>query len=482
MRFDTVVTPTGTQGMPEDSTWTERSFEAANDLLIGSTTTTGTSSKLKGNLYGDIIVLNGNVERLHLVPCEQVSDNALGYYDLVGETFYPPYTGFAGAVSLGYDGSHYVMQTVGTPEAIYVDELPSGYIPLEAVSCDGNQKLASGVTGIGSRIEATVKVEATGTDARALCTYDSNYSGTFVCAYAGTSWGVSATQNIAGSAAVKNVVEVVFDRNSSNYNRATVTVNGTSVTYSRTNSRDTKNLFFFNALGTTASAFSGKCWGIKIYNDSTNELLFDARPCIKVSGNKVGFYDMVGETFIESTGANPFVAVLRSADATAVDLLGVGDYADTQEIIGGAITRKVGIKVFDGTEDWSRTSARAQVTLEDSMGGSSLWTPICSHYKPYGASTTLANMDDNSIKYNGSGTTILWKDSTHNTSLDDWKAWVKAQYDAGTPIIVIYPLAEQTTESVAAQPLHTHSGNNTISVTAEVSPIALSATYIKEAS
>ena len=84
--------------MPQDSTWTAATFESANDLLLGSTTTTGTSSKLKGDLYGDFIV-DG---RLHLVPCERVSDNVLGYYDLVGKAFYEPYTGFDGAVSLGY--------------------------------------------------------------------------------------------------------------------------------------------------------------------------------------------------------------------------------------------------------------------------------------------------------------------------------------------------------------------------------------------
>ena len=121
-RFDVTYTPTGSFGMPEDSTWTEATFESANDLLLGSTTVGGTSSKLKGNLYGDFIVENGGVERLHVVPCERVSDNVLGYYDLVGETFYEPYEGYSGAVSLGYDGSHYVLQTVGTPEVLTVTD------------------------------------------------------------------------------------------------------------------------------------------------------------------------------------------------------------------------------------------------------------------------------------------------------------------------------------------------------------------------
>lgn len=95
-RFDVVFTPTGTQGMPEDSTWTEKSFTSANDMLIGATTLTGSSAKLKGKLFGNIIV-DG---RLHLIPCERLSDHVLGYYDTVTKTFYEP-TG-DGAVSLGY--------------------------------------------------------------------------------------------------------------------------------------------------------------------------------------------------------------------------------------------------------------------------------------------------------------------------------------------------------------------------------------------
>ena len=94
-RFDVVFSPTGTSGMPQDSTWTEKTFEAANDMLIGSTSTSSTSSKLKGDLYGNIVV-DG---RLCLVPCERVADGVLGYYDYYSNTFFAP-TGTP--TSLGY--------------------------------------------------------------------------------------------------------------------------------------------------------------------------------------------------------------------------------------------------------------------------------------------------------------------------------------------------------------------------------------------
>ena len=98
-RFNVVFTPTGSSGMPEDSTWTAKTFTAANDMLIGSTTTTGTSSKMRGNFYGNIEV-DG---RLKLIPCERIADNVLGYYDTYSKTFYEPYPGFDGAESLGYE-------------------------------------------------------------------------------------------------------------------------------------------------------------------------------------------------------------------------------------------------------------------------------------------------------------------------------------------------------------------------------------------
>ena len=277
-RFDVVFTPTGSTGMPEDSTWSAATFESANDLLIGSTTTTGTSSKLKGNLYGDFIV-DG---RLHLIPCERVSDNVLGYYDTVGETFYEPYTGFDGAVSLGYDGSHYELQTVGTPEVLTVTD------------SDSNTQTAS-----------------------------------------------------------------------------------------------------------------------------------------------------------------------------VVNLLSVGFYADTQEIISGAVTRKCGVFVPDGSENWSSISdTRYQLNFPAAVADS-----VCrsSHFV-YSNSTSGAGK----IRIAISGHIQVVVEST---TLDDFKDWLKGQYAYGTPVIVIYALATPTAQHTTEQPLTTAEGTNTVDVTAEASPIALTAVY-----
>ena len=297
-RFDTVVTPTGTSGMPQDSTWSPATFTSANDLLIGSTTTGGTSAKLKGNLYGDFIVEQNNAERLHLVPCERTSDNVLGYYDLVGEAFYEPYEGYDGAVSLGYDGSHYRLETVGTAEVLT----------------------------------------------------------------------------------------------------------------------------------------------------------------------------------ISASGATP-------QTASVADLYSVGDFKDEQDIISGQVTRKCGIWVLTGEENWTVASSNTNVYylsstyFPEDYGIVTRFTPICSHLVGVLSTVSISAMTANTVKTNNSSK-IIYACVGADYTKDEWKAFVANQYALGTPVIIVYPLAEETSERVAAQVLHTTAGDNTISATAEVSPIAIEMEYM----
>lgn len=86
-RYDVTITPTGSTGMKKNSTWTAKTFTSANDLCIGTTSTTASSAKLKGSLYGNIEIAG----RLKLVPCKK--GTALGYYDTYSKTFYAPASG-----------------------------------------------------------------------------------------------------------------------------------------------------------------------------------------------------------------------------------------------------------------------------------------------------------------------------------------------------------------------------------------------------
>ena len=90
-RFDIVITPTGSSGMPEgqDDTWDEVDFTASVDMCIGTTAIDASSAKLKGNLLGAFVV-DG---RFNGIPCKRKSDYALGYYDTVSKQFFAPVLG-----------------------------------------------------------------------------------------------------------------------------------------------------------------------------------------------------------------------------------------------------------------------------------------------------------------------------------------------------------------------------------------------------
>lgn len=163
--------------------------------------------------------------------------------------------------------------------------------------------------------------------------------------------------------------------------------------------------------------------------------------------------------------------------ATAEMLLKVGDYQDVQSIIDGVVTRKVGVKVLDGTENtaiqYGMFKVNAMLPVEKNSG----WQArrLCSHGVAGAASAT-----NNMIEVDGS---IIWFGGKFITDMgwttaEDGKAWIAQQYAAGTPVTVIYPLATPTTESVAGQTLQVTDGDNIVEITqASLNGLELEAQY-----
>jgi hypothetical protein len=166
--------------------------------------------------------------------------------------------------------------------------------------------------------------------------------------------------------------------------------------------------------------------------------------------------------------------------ASAVSLFGTNDYQDTQDIITGKVVRNVGIKVFDGTESYS-SMAYGYATDELSDFTDKGFVPLCTHFK--GKDSATASLDTIRLYFTSGGVprTYFFVDQTVDdfSTEDKFKAWLAAQYAAGTPVILVYPLATETTEQVSPQSLSTNSGTNTITVTANVSPVPLEVKYAK---
>lgn len=142
---------------------------------------------------------------------------------------------------------------------------------------------------------------------------------------------------------------------------------------------------------------------------------------------------------VTATGATPQTASVQN-------LYAVDDYADTQDIVSGAVTHKVGVKAFDGTETFTVSgSAFRTVVLNDKAANTKV---LCSHFDGDVTPTmAVSTMPDLSVKGYGPNEAVFFKYSAMAT-VEDFKAWLADQYAQGTPVIVLYPLAEKTTETV----------------------------------
>lgn len=83
---------------------------------------------------------------------------------------------------------------------------------------------------------------------------------------------------------------------------------------------------------------------------------------------------------------------------------------------------------------------------------------LSSHYK----SITQATQDDNSICKTQGNKVIRINDSVNATSLQDYKDYVEAQYNNGTPVEIVYQLAEPVTYQLTPTQVSSILGTNNI--------------------
>ena len=178
--------------------------------------------------------------------------------------------------------------------------------------------------------------------------------------------------------------------------------------------------------------------------------------------------------------ATTYEPYFNGGTATAEMLLKVGDYQDVQSIIDGVVTRNVGVKVLDGTENWTTSVVighRVFTVIKTDIGTSSTVLPagslkmICTHFIPH----TNSGYTDGDVWAGTAGVNFVKDDFS---TVTEWTNWVKAQYNAGTPVIIVYPLATPTTDSVTGQTLQVQAGNNTLEITqASLNNLTLEAKY-----
>lgn len=150
------------------------------------------------------------------------------------------------------------------------------------------------------------------------------------------------------------------------------------------------------------------------------------------------------------------------------DLLKLGDYQDVQDVINGIKSKKIGFKVLDGTENWTASStypgscyaARFLDTAAEQF-------PVfyCSHFavvRDVSSYTRGKCLITGSESQGGWKELDIWYGDNKTTALTDLKTFLAEQYATGTPVIIVYPLADTVEETVESRDIFITSGTNTI--------------------
>lgn len=152
-------------------------------------------------------------------------------------------------------------------------------------------------------------------------------------------------------------------------------------------------------------------------------------------------------------------------------LLGVGDYADELDIISGIKTGKVGVKVFNGKETIGTSNACFTIAISDRVASKTAL--LCSHF-PYSTKTSTQTEDMTVISFSSTNIGFRYDACADKTA---FATYLAAQYIAETPVIVVYPLAEETEEHTMAYTLHSYEGTTIVDAQTEVDPVKLEVSY-----
>ncbi len=142
----------------------------------------------------------------------------------------------------------------------------------------------------------------------------------------------------------------------------------------------------------------------------------------------------------------------------------VGDYADSYDATTGKITRRVGVKVLNGTENWTIITTPNYLmdgattfwnvgAIQDNLSVRSDGPAIGISNYLINAPVSSANMTPKIANSFSIGSTAhsnhtLWMRIEGEKTVAEWKQYLAQQYADGTPVVVYYPLAEAVEETV----------------------------------
>jgi len=215
-------------------------------------------------------------------------------------------------------------------------------------------------------------------------------------------------------------------------------------------------------------------YSVKVTRLTDNVVLYDGIPAMDYNTGKCGLFDSVSGNFdVESDGTasliagdviNPIYNTIGTREqiqdvvnntSSVLNLLALDSTViDTQKLKEGIINRQVGIKVLNGTETWGYTN---QGTYGNSTFASTdaiidrdytKRFAYCTHFQN---TESTSDLTTNGKMFLGVSSQKINFCNTSFTTPTDFASWLSTQYNAGTPVIILYPLTNDVDIKVPAQ-------------------------------
>lgn len=199
----------------------------------------------------------------------------------------------------------------------------------------------------------------------------------------------------------------------------------------------------------------------KGYVQYSNQIEYDRASIVNGTGKGFCMYDAgvststlyVGLDFADSLktlktklAAHPLTVWYRSTN-----------YTPAADIPVSLETHQQAVLVLDGTENWvwNKAGTVYRGIVYNSVSNAKAGYPMCSHAMPQSTGTYT-----NGVSLESNGTLALaLPDFQTESSLADFKAYLAAQYAAGTPVTIVYQLATPITYAHPAVELEAATGD-----------------------
>lgn len=160
----------------------------------------------------------------------------------------------------------------------------------------------------------------------------------------------------------------------------------------------------------------------------------------------------------------------------------IGNYADVVDYKTQTVTRRVRKLVLTGTEIFTKAASNPVFTLTLSgINSESGITTVSTHYKSQNNVSGTGNVGNLSVAVRRGYSTLYIGDDSFTTAAD-FKAYLAAQYEAGTPVTIWYVLRDPEIEQITVPKLETTKRECTLSIDTEVAPTFLSVTVRRDSS